>query len=305
MKDLYLVAGISKQALHQYNKRNEYLLITSKQVISHCNKIRQDHKRMGCRRMYWKVKNQVNVGRDVFEQIGFSNGFKLKLKRSVVKTTWASKLQVFPNCLEGRTLTGMNQALQCDFFYIKIENTDYYGIAIIDVYTRRLLALHVSTRLTSLELIKALREAVKSRKGASLKDCIFHSDRGTQFLSLNFKEELKKNQFRQSMCKMAQENAYVERVQGTIKNEYLSELVLTPKTIQSEIKRIKHLYNFERPHSKLDNQTPMEFENLISKLTQNERRPLTVYQWSHPLLTNMPVINKEKRSKKETTTSTI
>ncbi len=302
MKELYLVAGISKQALHKYNRRKEYVLSVSAKVISHCNEIRKNHKRMGCRRMYWKVSSQVQVGRDLFEQIGFTNGFKLKLKRSVIKTTWASKLQVCPNYLEGRTLTGINQALQSDFFYLKVGQLDYYGIAIIDVYSRRLLALHVSNKLTAQELVKALREAVKNRKGLSFKDCIFHSDRGTQFLALHFKEELEKYQFKQSMCKLAQENAYVERVQGTIKNEYLGELILTPDNIQSQIKKIKNLYNYERPHTQLGKISPICYENRLLNLKGNEGPPLTVYEWTHPLLTKNVVTNKEKRSKKETTT---
>jgi len=303
MNDLYDLSGITRQALHKYNTRKEYKLKVTSEVLNHCQKIRKKHKRMGCRRMYQKVSNEIAVGRDIFEQIGFANGYKLKIKRSVIKTTWASKLQVCANHLEGKTLTNINQAWQGDFFYLKVDNVDYYGIAIIDVYSRRLLALHISRRLTSQELIKAFHQAINNRKGIIASNCIFHSDRGTQFLAQDFKTELSKYHFKQSMCKLAQENAYVERVQGTLKYEYLFETSLTSHNLQSQIFKIKDLYNSDRPHSELGYRTPADFEHAINKLSLTDKPQLTIYKWVHPLLTTTNVINKEKRSKKETITN--
>ena len=66
-------------------------------------KIRKNHKRMSCRKMYVRVKDHVPVGRDIFEQIGFANGFKLQIIRSKQRTTWATKLDVFENLLEGNS----------------------------------------------------------------------------------------------------------------------------------------------------------------------------------------------------------
>src|SRR6185295_8888511 len=104
MKDMFEMVGISKQALHKHGRRLEYIHQVSREVIDKCQQIRADHKRMSCRKMYHKVRNDIPVGRDIFEQIGFANGYKLHLLRSKKRTTWATKMEVYPNLLEGKEL---------------------------------------------------------------------------------------------------------------------------------------------------------------------------------------------------------
>lgn len=300
MKDLYSLAGITKQALHKYKLRKIDVQKVSSTVIEECNRIRKNHKRMSCRKMYVRVKERVPVGRDIFEQIGFANGFKLQVIRSKKRTTWATKSTVFENLLEGKTLNGVNQAFQSDIFYFSVDGEANYGITIIDVYSRKLLALHVSRTLRSEQNIIALKNAIQERKGQSLEGCVFHSDRGSQYISETQKNLLEDLEMIPSMCKLPQENAYSERVQGTIKQEYLYPESLTKKTLQRKIKQIKRYYNNERPHSSLGYKTPNEFEEYINKLNPEERPQVTVYKWTHPILTNIPVTNKkEKSSKKE------
>jgi putative transposase len=300
MKELYSVADITKQAVHKYKLRKTHVENISKMVINECSKIRQNHKRMSCRRMFVRANTKVPIGRDIFEQIGFANGFKLQVIRSKKKTTWATKLAVFDNQLEGKTLNGINQAMQSDIFYFDVEGKAYYGISIIDVYSRRLLALHVSKTLRAEQNILALKKAMSERKGHSIQGCIFHSDRGSQYISSAQIKLLEESKMIPSMCKLPQENAYAERVQGTIKQEYIDPELLTEKNLQKKIKQIKWLYNNERPHTSLGNKTPVEFEEFINKLSPVDRMQLTVYKWSHPLLTKLPLMNKkEKSSKKE------
>ena len=300
MKELYSVADITKQAVHKYKHRKTHIQNISEMVINECNKIRHKHKRMSCRKMFVRAKARVPVGRDLFEQIGFANGFKLQVIRSKKKTTWATKLAVFDNQLEGKTLNGINQAMQSDIFYFDVEGKAYYGISIIDVYSRRLLALHVSKTLRAEQNIIALKRVITERNIQSINGCIFHSDRGSQYISsaqIKILEELK---MIPSMCKLPQENAYAERVQGTIKQEYLDPESITEKNLQKKIKKIMWLYNNERPHTNLGNKSPVEFEEFINKLSPESREQLTVYKWSHPLLTKSPLMNKkEKSSKKE------
>ena len=102
------------------------------------------------------------------------------------------------------------------------------------------------------------------------------------------------------MCKLSQENAYVESVKVTLKYEYLFEYTLTCGQIQKQINHILHCYNHERPHTQLGNKTPIEFENYIERLVENHRPQLAIYPWSNPLLTKKRVTSKkEKRTKKE------
>ncbi len=302
MKDLLSIVGYSKQAQSKYRKRKTEVASEKEKVVYHCRKMRRHHSKMSCRRIYSAVKEQVNVGRDIFEQIGFVHGFKIRRRRSAVKTTWSSKIPCFPNLIEGKTLNGPYQVIQSDFFYLSIEGKHYYGVCIIDVYTRELLALQVSSKITASELVRAFKEMVKKVPPGSLKNCIFHSDRGSQFFATEFRLLIEQEGMHQSMCKIAQENAYVERVQGSLKYEYFFELKLTKANIQQKAKDIKNLYNFERPHTQLGNLNPMKYKDLVNSMCIQERPQLQVYQWTHPLLTKIPLTNKEKRTKKETTT---
>ena len=232
MKDLYSIAGVSKQALWKHNARVSYKDEVTTHAVHVMTDIRKRHKRMSCRKMYYASTAELPIGRDIFEQIGFQNGFKIKSKRSAIKTTWGQRVEVYPNLIAGLVLNGINQVWQSDIFYIGIAGKHNYGFTIIDVYSRKLLAVHIAKQMTADELLIAVKKAIASREGTSVRGCIIHSDRGSQYISNGYKQIIRQNKMQLSMCKMPQENAYAERVQGTIKNEYIYEEQLTEQNIQ-------------------------------------------------------------------------
>jgi putative transposase len=289
MKNLYPIAQLSKQALFKFRKRCQDTDLIKQQVVEECTRIRKDHKRMSCRRMYWR--SSVPVGRDIFEQIGFANGYKIRIKPKAEKTTWSQKIEVYENRIEGRSINGINQILQSDIFYFKVGDKNYYGVTIIDVYSRRLLAVKVSNNLTAIENVRALQMAFTARQGHSLKGCIFHSDRGVQYISEIQKQIIHDNGLIPSMCKLPQENAYVERVQGTLKYEYIFEHTFKASSVQKQMNRLVYLYNNGRPHTELGNRTPVEYEKYIQTLPAKDHPMLSIYKWSHPIIN---FIDKEK-----------
>ncbi|MEO5905805.1 MAG: IS3 family transposase [Saprospiraceae bacterium] len=295
MKDLCSLVGISKQNLWKHQKRIEYMAQTSTRMISIMTKIRNRHKRMGCRSMYYAAKELLPVGRDTFVQIGYANGFKLRPKRNKVKTTWGQRVEVHPNRIEGITLTGINQVWQSDIFYQKIGNDDYYGVTIEDVYSRKLLALHMSKSLGAAENVKALKKAFIAREGQSLVKCVLHSDRGSQYISNAHKDLLKSKGMEMSMCKMPQENAYVERIQGTIKNQYMGEYKLTHANLPKIAQKIIRLYNEEKPHSSLKMKTPSAFEISVEKLPKSQRPKEVIYNGFSELSTKKKLLTKRKK----------
>jgi len=192
-------------------------------------------------------------------------------------------------------LNAINQAWQSDIFYLKVEHNDYYGVSIEDVYSRKLLALQVSASLSAQQNVRALNKALRTRAGYDLSGCIFHSDRGSQYISSEHKALLKENQMRISMCKLPQENAYVERIQGTLKHEYLFEFELTEVNLQRMIQRIIRYYNNERPHRSLQMMTPTAFENHVEKLPENQRPKMQIHEGFSELSTKTAVANKRKK----------
>jgi len=281
MTDLHSVSGISKQSLYKYRKSKEQAICQERLVCRAMEKMRKEHKRMSSRKVYRAQKDLLNlkIGRDKFEKIAFSNGYRVKQKRNVMKTTWGQRVEVYPDLVSGKEINNINQVFQSDIFYLKVEGEHYYGVTIEDIYSRRLLSLHISQSMKAQENIKALKNIFKFRNKSSLKGCIFHSDTGSQYISKMQKQLLKELGIRQSMCDIAQKNAYVERVQGILKYEYFFENKLTKKNIKSMSKKIMRLYNQERPHINLAYKTPVEFEKYIENLDNNKRPVLKVYQW--------------------------
>jgi len=300
MKEICELTGLSKQSFWKSRNREEANEQLIKTVVEQMTEIRKTHKVMGCRKMFYKGEIQWKVGRDKVIKIGYANGFKIRKKRSVTRTTWSQSVEVQPNLIEGIFINGPNQVWQSDIFYYKVGQLNYYGVTIEDVYTRRLKALHMSKSLEAKETVIALQKAIKSTgKKEVIKGCIFHSDRGSQYISKELKSIIKENEMKPSMCINPQENAYVERVQGTIKNEYLNEHEITPGNIIQMCRKIKSWYNKERPHKSIGMLTPEKFENLVEKLAIIDRPKMGINQGIRKFSTNICEIDKKKKEAKK------
>ena len=109
-----------------------------------------------------------------------------------------------------------------------------------------------------------------------------------------------------SMCVLPQENAYAERVQGTVKSDYIVFHNLREANMAYVSSKTMRLYNNEKPHLGLKRMTPSDFESYVNNLPQLDRPKMPIYQWDHGLLTNSPLINKKKKvAKKKKSTTTI
>jgi len=295
MKELCQVAGISKQGLWKHQRLEAHRNTIAEQCVSLMSKTRVDHRRMGSRAMFYAGEERPPVGRDIFEEIGLSNGFRVKRKRNKLKTTWGQRVHVYPNLVEGLVLTGINQVWQSDIFYQIKNGKVYYGVTIIDIYSRELLALHLSRSLKAKENIMALRKALLARQGYNLKGCIFHSDRGTQYISDVHIKIVLDNKMKLSMCKMPQQNAYVERIQGTIKNQYLCDLELKDNNLNRIAQKVIYLYNHERPHQSLNMMTPERYKNYVENLPRSARPKMEIFKWNEDLSTKSDLLTKRKK----------
>ena len=270
---------ISKQAVYKNRLKQKKDLIIIAKVIELIQKERKENKSMSCRKIYSKCIDQVEVGRDKFISIGLTNGFKVITKRNPVKTTYGQKIEIYPDLVTGLKINSINKVYQIDITYIWVEIRHYYIIDIIDVYSRRLLALHVANNLRSEEVIKALKQIIEVRTKEEIVGCIIHSDQGSQFISNLYKERTNEYQLIKSMCDKPQKNSYVERLHGILKYEYFFEYSITSKNIQSMAKKIKRNYNDERPHISLGNKTPKQYEEYLMSIPIEQRPKLQIYDW--------------------------
>lgn len=278
MKEVYKVAGISKQALHQHRNRSLQKAAEASGFFERADKIRKDHPGVGCRKMAKQLRLK-GWGRDKVEQLLLGNGYRLYYPRNYARTTYSQTDIYYPNLIEGLELSGINQVVQTDITYFKAAERFYYIVFLIDVYSRRIVGYSVNKSLEAKANIGALKMMLKNRKGQNLAGMIHHSDRGRQYIDKEYRKLLNDNAMTPSMCKAAWENAYTERVNRTIKEEYLNkwEIGDYPTLVKYLKKAVQH-YNTQRKHEGLADTIPIEFEKHIETLPKERRPKIYIYK---------------------------
>ncbi len=166
----------------------------------------------------------------------------------------ATGAQVYPYLLRGVEIERVNQVWSTDITYIRLLSGFIYLVAIIDWYSRYVLAWEVSNTLESSFCVAALDHALQQSEPE-----IFNSDQGAQFTSLVFTERLLRRGISISMDGRgrALDNIFVERLWRSVKYEevYLKDYRHVPDAIGS-LGGYFQFYNCERLHQSLDYQTP-------------------------------------------------
>jgi putative transposase len=275
MKDLLQVLGISRQALHQHNFRQMALQIREQLAIEKAQVIRERHPRMGCRAMHL-LMGPDKMGRDRCEHLLLSKGFRLKRYRNPLRTTQSQRGYYFPDLIQGLRIRGINKIWQSDITYFITENHDvFYIVFIEDIYSRRILGQAVHAHMRAEANLLCLHRAFQIRKSYPLRGLIHHSDHGGQYIDNEYVLALKSRQIKISMCWQAWQNAYSERINGTIKNDYLKAWrIETLIDLRRALTKAVNAYNYEKPHRHLpDRMSPVQFENYL------KRQPLVKHPW--------------------------
>jgi putative transposase len=164
--------------------------------------------------------------------------------------------KVYPYLLRNLAITRPNQVWSADITYIRMLRGFMYLVAIIDWYSRYVVAWQLSNTLDGLFCLDALDLALAQGKPE-----IFNTDQGVQFTALDFTSRLEKAGIRISMDGRgrALDNVFVERLWRTVKYEhiYLHEYALVPE-LEKGLHEYFTFYNQERLHQSLSYQTPAE-----------------------------------------------
>jgi putative transposase len=254
---LYQEAEISKQAVEQYQKRQVLFDEQVKQLILEANELRSEHPGCGVEKMYYTLKPDF-IGRDRFVDLFIELGYRLKRQKNYRRTTIGSKLY-YPNLIKGMLIDGPSQLWQSDITYIEVGGRFYYAVFIIDVYSKKIVGYQVSDHMRATANMRALKMALRSHKAP----LIHHSDRGSQYTYKEYVDILKSCNCSISMALSAQDNAYAERINGTIKEEYLK--FWKPKNfiqLKYHIKKAVKNYNQKRIHNGIKKLTPKKVEEL-------------------------------------------
>jgi putative transposase len=261
LNELYRVLGISKQAVHQYDKRQAILDNRIIDLIAEADELRAEHPGCGVEKMYYTLRPDF-IGRDRFIEAFMELGYRVRRIKNYHRTT-IPVYSKYSNLIEGMVISDKNMVWQSDITYFDIKGRFYYLVFIIDVYTRQIVGYAVSDHMRAEANVKALKMAIKEH-GVPM---IHHSDRGGQYVHKGYTKLLKENGVQISMGQKAQDNAYAERINGTIKNDYLKHWkVESFEMLKRKVKQAVMHYNTKRIHSALPNRvTPDTFAKNINR----------------------------------------
>jgi|SRR5687768_1997767 len=275
MKDVYAIAGISKQALHQHTQRQMERRTLWSMLVAEVDTIREEHPGCGAEKMFGILKPK-GIGRDRFCDKMMALGYRVVQHKNYLRTTRPACYQ-YQNLIEGMLLTDQDQIWQSDITYFKVGAEYYYLVFIVDVYTKQILGYRASNHMRASANLEALQMAIKARKMIP-EGLIHHSDRGSQYGEKQYLTLLQHYNIQISMGKKATENAYAERINGIIKNEYLRYWEIKDlRTLRMKLKKAVDHYNTKRPHDNLSKSTPDLFAENLRTLCCQKRPTVIVY----------------------------
>jgi putative transposase len=165
--------------------------------------------------------------------------------------------RIYPYLLRDVVIDRPNQAWATDITYLPMAKGFAYLVAILDLYSRKVLAWRVSNAMTTEFCVDALEEAL-ARFGDPE---IFNTDQGSQFTAEDFTAPLLAKSVRVSMDGKGRwvDNVFIERLWRSVKYEeiYLHAYE-TVREVKTALRRYFDFYNARRPHQSLDYRTPDE-----------------------------------------------
>lgn len=182
-------------------------------------------------------------------------------KRNLSKLGHAKYIK--PYLLRGLKVIRPNQVWGIDITYIAMKHGFMYLIAIIDHYSRYIVAWDVFNSLDAENALKVLKQAIKNYG----KPEILNSDQGSQFTCALWVEFAKKEELQISMDGKgrATDNAFIERFWRTVKQDYV---YLYPSENGVELfvglKKFINYYNNQKPHQGIKSATPVRLYNQVA-----------------------------------------
>lgn len=199
-------------------------------------------------------------GRDSFYSLLRSRGYMLKRPRPRHTTNSNHRFHKYRNLIKGFVPTAPCQLWVSDITYIDTDDGCCYLHLVTDAYSHKIVGWCLAPTLEALNTLSALQDAIRGNGKKHLHGLIHHSDRGIQYCSNIYVEELKKHRIRISMTEdyKPTDNAVAERVNGILKSEVIYREARF-KNFDEAYKRIEEFisfYNSRRLHMSIGMKTP-------------------------------------------------
>jgi transposase InsO family protein len=220
--------------------------------------------RIGGRKLYFLLKSKldaqgIKLGRDGFFEYLREHRLLVQPVKRYTKTTHSKHwMKKHPNLMENRQIKSAEQAFVSDITYVETDEGVHYVSLVTDAYSRKIMGHEVSTDMRADSVVKALRRAARQR--TTRRSLIHHSDRGLQYCSAVYQQELKRHGITPSMTDGydCYQNALAERINGILKQEFLLYRCRTLEELKVLVRESVEIYNRLRPHLSLGMKTPEE-----------------------------------------------
>ena len=200
--------------------------------------------------------------------------------------------KIYPYLLRGLVIDRPNQVWCADITYIRMTKGFVYLVAVMDWFSRRVLAWRVSISLDTDFCVEALREAIE-RHG---EPTIFNTDQGVQFTSAAFIDELQADGIRISMDGKGRfmDNIFIERLWRSLKyEEVFIKSYGSVTEARAGIREWMTFYNDRRYHQALGYRTPRAvFENPATACGKVDNTVVPLR--STPTLTTFPQAHRQE-----------
>jgi len=220
------------------------------------------------------VARGIRVGKERVRKLMKQHGIKARGKKKFVLTTDSKhKLPIAENLLNRDfTPTAPNQVWSSDITYIDTGEGWLYLAAVIDLYSRQVVGWSMQPHMQTSLVGDALRMAWFRRKPPP--GLIFHSDRGSQYCSHDFQQQLKDYGMRSSMSRKGNcwDNAPTESLWGQLKvGRLYGNQYATRREAKDEVIDWLNFYNYNRLHSTLGYVSPVTFEQRWHAAQQQDK----------------------------------
>jgi putative transposase len=233
-------------------------------------KERKEQPRVGGRKLHEALQPSfkeadLKIGRDYLFDILREYDMLIKRKKATCRTTFSHhRFYTYKNLVKNMLVTRQNHVWVSDITYIRTVSGFCYLALITDLYSRKIVGYDISDSLELAGCLRALKKALRHARPAT--GLVHHSDRGFQYCSNQYVDELKKHGILISMTEEnhCYENAIAERVNGILKDEfYLDQCFYSTYHACNAAKNAIEIYNSKRLHLSLGYKTPnMVFENV-------------------------------------------
>jgi putative transposase len=262
--------GYSRQVYYRAIKAEKAKQQRAQKVVELVIEKRIAMPRIGTRKLYHLLQPELQalgVGRDKMFHILKANHMLIQPKKSYhITTNSHHRFRKHKNLISYLSIIRPEQLWVADITYVGTRENPMYLALVTDAYSKKIMGYNVSNSLSTDGALSALKQAIKNRKYPD-KPLIHHSDRGFQYCSSLYQNQLEKAGITCSMTESYDPyaNAIAERINGILKQEFIEvvkadKLEIMKLLVQDSVS----IYNQQRPHLSCLMHTPEQMHQQSS-----------------------------------------